>query len=407
MFFTRNEYHDRWQRVQAAMAQAGYENLLVWQRSAGTYDKIGDVYWLTNFHTYGTGQEPATRPEFGAPYTFSAVLIRKGHEPELHIGLAEADIDVSRLVCGKLVSHAPPMMVTFADYLRSTGLKGRVAIVGDDVLPGMYDRVLRQHTPQIEWVSEEQLLVKPQTIKSPRELEAFRRGGELVSAGLTAAMEAMIAGESECEAAARAAAAIMRGGGGFHRIDINHGAFSERYFLSRDLYGHNQGAASPGEVFTVWIYGPLFEGYFMDPGRTGICVNRPTPAQKSLLEDCAQIVNGMLDSVVPGATARAIGRKGEELSREVGYFDFPPPITFPVLGHHLGASIPPLLIPFGDVEDGALGFKSMEDPLQAGMVLGVEAFLAREGVGVAGFERNLIVTESGVELLETTPMLSW
>jgi Xaa-Pro dipeptidase len=60
MFFTKSEYCDRWQRVQAAMAEAGYENLLVWQRSAGTYDKIGDVYWLTNFHTYGTGQEPAT-----------------------------------------------------------------------------------------------------------------------------------------------------------------------------------------------------------------------------------------------------------------------------------------------------------------------------------------------------------
>jgi hypothetical protein len=41
------------------------------------------------------------------------------------------------------------------------------------------------------------------------------------------------------------------------------------------------------------------------------------------------------------------------------------------------------------------------------MVLGIEAFLAREGVGVAGFEHNLIVTDSGVELLEKTPMLFW
>ena len=40
MFFTRSEYLSRWQRVQAAMAAAGYENLLVWQRSAGTYDKV-------------------------------------------------------------------------------------------------------------------------------------------------------------------------------------------------------------------------------------------------------------------------------------------------------------------------------------------------------------------------------
>jgi Xaa-Pro dipeptidase len=407
MFFTRSEYRERWDRVQAAVAAAGYESLLVWQRSAGTYDKIGDVYWLTNFHTFGTGQGPATRPEFGEPYAFSAVLIRKGQEPELHIGLAEEDIDVSRIVCGKVVSHPPPMMVTFAEYLRSAGIEGPLAVVGDDVLPGMYDRVLRHHTPQIEWVSKEQLLVGPQMIKSPRELEAYRAGGELVTAALIAAMEAMIAGERESEAAARAAAALMRGGGGFHRIDVNHGRFSEKYFLSRDLYGHNRSAPSPGDVFTVWIYGPIFEGYFMDPGRTGVCANRPTHAQRSLVEDCAQIVNGMVDVVVPGTTARALGRKGEELSRRVGYFDFPPPISFPILGHHLGVSVPPLLIPFGDVEAGELGYQSIEEPLKAGMVLGIEAFLAREGVGVAGFERNIIVTDSGAEVLDKTPMFFW
>lgn len=407
MFFTRQEYQERWERVQAAMGAAGYQNLLVWQRSAGTYDKVGDVYWLTNFQTFGTGQGPATRPEFGEPFCFSAVLIRMGHEPELHIGLTENDIDVSRVVCGRVVSHAPPMMLTFADYLRTAGIEGRVAIVGDDVLPGMYDRVLRHHTPQIEWVSEEQLLVVPQMLKSPRELEAYRIGGDLVTAGLTAAMEAMIAGERQCEAAGRAAAAIMRGGGGFHRIDINHGRFSEKYFLSRDLYGYNKSAPVPGDVFTVWIYGPLFEGYFMDPGRTGICSARPTPAQRSLLEDCASIVNGMLESVVPGISARALGRKGWELSQKVGYFDGPPAHVFPLLGHGLGASVPPLIIPFGDVEGGELGFKALEEPIQPGMVLGIEAFLAREGVGLAGFERNLIVTDTGVELLEKTPMLFW
>ena len=407
MFFTRSEYEQRWERVQAAMAAAGYQNLLVWQRSAGTYDKIGDVYWLTNFQTFGTGQGPATRPEFGEPFCFSAVLIRKGHEPELHTGLAQTDIDVSRVVCGKVVSHRPPMMLTLAEYLRTAGIEGQVAIVGDDVLPGMYDRVLREHTPQIEWVSEEQLLVGPQMIKSPRELEAYRIGGELVTEGLTAAVEALIAGEPQCEAAARAAAAIMRGGGGFHRIDINHGRFSEKYFLSRDLYGHNRSAPAPGDVFTVWIYGPLFEGYFMDPGRTGICSSRPTPAQRSLLEDCASIVNGIVESVVPGTTAKALGRKGYEVSRKVGYFDGPPAHVFPLLGHGLGVSVPPLVIPFGDVDGGELGWTTLEEPIQPGMVLGVEAFLAREGVGLAGFERNLIVTGTGAELLEKTPMLFW
>jgi len=59
VFFARDDYLARWERVQAAMAAADVEVLLVWQRSGGTYDKLSDVYWLTNFHTFGTGQGPA------------------------------------------------------------------------------------------------------------------------------------------------------------------------------------------------------------------------------------------------------------------------------------------------------------------------------------------------------------
>jgi Xaa-Pro aminopeptidase len=403
MFFTRSEYVARWERVQAAMGAAGFENVVVWQRSAGTYDRVGDVYWLTNFYTNGTGQDPAS-PEYGAPFTFSAVLIRKGREPELHIGLEEQDIDSGRICCGKLVSHAPNMMVTFGEYLRAEGIEGRVGVVGDDVLPGMYDRILRGQTSQIEWVAADHLLVGPQMIKSPRELEAYRIAGELVTAGLTAAMEALIAGEKASEAAARAAYAIMRGGGGFHRIDIHHGRGTEKFFLSRDLYGYNRESPSSGDMFTLWIYGPIFEGYWLDPGRTGVCGNRPTPAQQALVEGCASIVEGLLKAVVPGTTARALGKLGAELARKVGYFDHPQ-LGSSLLGHGLATSFPPFLIPFGDEEP--YGLKTLDEPIRPGMVLALEAFLRHTGLSRAGFESNFIVTETGAEVLDKTPNLFW
>ena len=117
IFFTQDEYHARWARVQAAMAAAGYENLLVWQRSASAYDRVGDVYWLTNFYTNGTGQDPLSE-ELDEPWAFAAVLIRKGHEPELHIGLTDEAIDASKIFCGKRVSHTPHMTAKFAEYLQ-------------------------------------------------------------------------------------------------------------------------------------------------------------------------------------------------------------------------------------------------------------------------------------------------
>ena len=104
MPFTDDEYRTRWNKVQAAMAARGYRTLLIWQRAAGTFDRLGDVLWLTNFTLNGTGQDPASETS-GAPYTFSAVLMRQGHEPELHVGLPKSELDLSNVVCGKVVSH--------------------------------------------------------------------------------------------------------------------------------------------------------------------------------------------------------------------------------------------------------------------------------------------------------------
>jgi hypothetical protein len=90
--FSKDEYVARWARVQAAMTAAGYENLIVWQRSTSTYDKVGNVYWLTNFYSNGTGQGPLSA-DADEPWTFAAVLIRKGREPELHIGLTKDECE--------------------------------------------------------------------------------------------------------------------------------------------------------------------------------------------------------------------------------------------------------------------------------------------------------------------------
>ena len=406
IFFSNDEYHERWGRVQAAMAAAGYENLLVWQRSAGTYDKAGNVYWLTNFVTDGTGQDPLSS-ENDEVWTFAAVLIRKGHEPELHVGLSRDEMDASRIVCGKLVVHTGHMAVKLAGYLRAERIEGRVAVVGDDVYPGLFDRVLRSHTPQIEWVTEELLLEGAQMIKSPRELEAYRTAGALVSTALTSAINAMIAGESACEAAARAAFVLMRGGGGFHRISISHGPAS-RSPLSYDFYGYNMRAPRDGDLITVWIYGPIFAGYWLDPGRTAICGKRPAPAQRMLVERCARLVGDMVKAIAPGISARDLGIQWAEIARKGNYLDeLGGEGGGSMFGHGLGASFPAYVLPAGDPEAGPYGYKRLKGPLKPGMILTAEAFLTRPGVGTAGFENNFIVTDTGTELLDKTPMLFW
>lgn len=386
------------------MAAAGYENVIVWQRSASTYDKVGNVYWLTNFVTNGTGQDQWSDAT-DEPWTFAAVLLRKGREPELHVGLPREWIDTSRIVCGKLVVHEGHMAVKLAEYLHTERIEGRVAVVGDDVFPGVFDRVLRGHTPQIEWVTDELLLEGPQQVKSARELEVYRTAGALVTSALTAATEAMVAGERACEAAARAAAIIMGGGGGFHRISISHGPASQ-VPVSYDFYGYNTRAPSAGDLITIWIYGPIFAGYWMDPGRTAICGKRPASAQRALVERCAKLVEDMGKAVVPGITARDLGIRWAQIARDGGYLDELGDDSS-MFGHGLGASFPSYIIPTGDNDPGPYGYKRIKGPIKPGMVLTAEAFLTRPGVGTAGFENNFIVTATGSERLDKTPMLFW
>jgi Xaa-Pro dipeptidase len=393
--FAKDEYAARWERVQATMAAAGYENLIVWQRSAASYDKVGDVYWLTNFYTDGTGQDPFSQDN-DENWTFAAVLLRKGHEPELHIGLTDDEIDASRIVCGKKVVHTGHMTIKLAEYLRTERIEGRVAVVGDDVLPGIFDRILRSHTPQIEWVTEETLLEGPQMIKSPQELEIYRTAGALVSKALTSATEA-----------ARAAAILMRGGGGFHRISIAHGPASQSP-LSYDYYGYNMSAPRAGDLVTVWIYGPIFAGYWMDPGRTTICDKRPPAAQKALVERCATLVTDMVKAIAPGLTAREVGIRWAEIARKGNYLEELGGVSDgSMFGHGLGTSFPAYVLPMGDTETGPFGYKCLKGPLKPGMVLTAEAFLSRPGVGATGFENNFIVTDTGAELLDKTPMVFW
>ena len=405
MFFDRREYVSRWERVAAAMALRGYETLLVWQRAAGTYDRIGNVYWLTNFTINGTGQDPASE-EGGAPYTFAAVLIRRGREPELHVGLPPQEVDVSRIVSGKIVHHQSNLMHGLANYLRDARIEGRVALVGDDILPGMYDRQLRSRTPQIEWVSDEAFLLGPQSIKSSRELEACRMAGEIVTRALTLAMEAVLVGRSSAEAAAQAAASILSAGGGFHRIDVHHGPETEHRILSNGLYGYDTRSAAPGDMVRIWIYGPIFEGYWLDPGRSGICGNKPTPAQRMLLEGAVQIVEEVIAGIAPGVTARELGIRGGAMARKFGYFDYPQ-LNVPLLGQGLGTFFDPRIIPIGEIEADPRGLMRYDDPLEPGMVMAAEVFLTHPGVGTAGFEQNFIVTESGAEILSKTPMFFW
>lgn len=392
-FFPKEEYEARWRAVHAEMKRRGYETAVVFGRSGGTNDRCGDVLYLTNFYSTASGQGYDSKIFEGR--SFNSVLLRQGETPELHAdepGLRKALIATDRIIS----SNRP--FIEIAETLKQRGIKGKVALVGSDVVPLKYWRHMQQVAPDIDWHVEDDIVVKCRLIKSSREQDALRIGGEIAARGLTRMMEALISGRSEAEAASEAAREIVRSGGTIHMLPTCYGEHIAQ-FVRNPIAGYTHDEPSRGDLVRGWVYGPMFEGYYLDPGRTAVCGNKPTPEFKELVETGARIVEAVIEQIKPGIRVKDVALHGRRLCAQFGAASNQMSEKWPHFGHGIGLFFEKPYIGPDMCED--------DDLFLEGMALGVEAFYGRDGVGAAGFEQNVLVTAKGTEVITKTPMVFW
>ena len=391
-FFPAEEYEARWENAHAAMAASGFDTAVVWGRSAGTYERCGDVLYLVNYYGNMSGQGLDT------PMTtargIAAVILRQGETPEL---IADEPLPRTDLISTDRVGWSRNTVEAVASALSRSNSRGRVALVGSDFFPMKYWLMLERLTPTIEWVPCDELVRGLRRYKSAREQDALREGGEIATDALDVLVKTLLAGKSEAEAAGEAARVVFRGGGHVHMIPISHGEHILN-FVSEPIAGFNHETVGEGDIVRGWVYGPMFQGYWLDPGRTAVR-GRPTNSQKEMVETCAGIVEQCMAAIAPGVAVSVVAELGARLFEEAGGEKDQAAEKFPLFGHGIGLFFekPYISVPMG--EPGEV--------FEPGMAFGVEAFLARSGVGSAGFEQNLMVTAQGIELLTKTQMLWW
>ena len=391
--FPLEEFEQRWKRVYDYMDKKGYDVAVVWGRTAGNYERAGDVLYLTNFFSTHSGQEPDTVLWNGRSYC--AVILQKGQIPELVTDEAEARYDI--IATDRFQGLYDPIKGT-ADTLKARGIQGRVALVSTDTLPMKYWLQLQSQTPDIEWVPEDDLIRDVRLIKSDRELALFRTAGELVTRAHIKMMEALIAGKTEAQAAGAAGKIILEGGGAWHRIAISHGATSQ-YLESDPLTGFSTIAPKPGDIVHGFIYGPILKGYWLDPGRTAVCGGKPTPRQRRLVESLVEVMHKLMDSIKPGVKVKDVGLLGDRLSKQAGYYSEVLKTNWPYYGHSNGCMWErPYIEPRLCTDD---------DLFLENMVASVEGFFSDEEAGTAVFETNYIITKDGVEEITPVPHLFW
>ena len=392
-FFPKREYEARWKKVHAEMKRRGYETAVVFGRSGGTNDRCGDVLYLTNFFSTASGQGYDSQIFEGR--SFNSVLLRQGETPELHAD--EPGLRTEIIATDRIVSSNRPF-VDIAETIRKRKITGKVALVGSDVIPLKYWKQMQAVAPEIDWQVEDDLVVNCRLIKSPLEQEALRIGGETAARGLTRMMEALIMGRSETEAASMAAQEIVRSGGTIHMLPTCFGEHIEK-FVRNPIAGYTHDAPAHGDLVRGWIYGPMFEGYYLDPGRTAVCGNKPTPEKKEVVETGARIVEAIIEQIKPGVKVKEVALHGRRLCAQYGAVSNQMSEKWPHFGHGVGLFFEkPYIGPDMCTDD---------DIFQEGMALGVEAFFGRDGVGAAGFEQNVLVTKSGTEVITKVPMVFW
>ena len=386
-YFPLDEYQHRWQRADEALLAQGLDLAIVWSRSAGTYDRCADLLYLTNYY----GNQPGQGRR--GPAGFAAAILRSGQPPELFADVH--DPRPSLLATDRVHAHADTFAAV-ADAIRGMGSR-KIGLIGSDVIPMKYWEKLKSSTPQTEWVVLDELIREVRLVKSELELNAVRRAGETVSDALSSLMSALAGGRSEAEAAGQAAQIVFGRGGHVHMLAVSHG-LQLRHLASDPLVGFSQERPAPGDLVRAWLTGPMFQGYWLGPGRTVVSGRPMTSGQRALLEANAAAVTAVIAAIRPGVKVRQLVEIGDRHLTEFG--GEPSELTkeWPLYGHGNGLffEAPTISTRIGPDADFVL---------RENMVISIEMFFKRAGVGEAGFENCVIVKSDGPELLTHTPML--
>ncbi len=394
-----SEYEGRWRRVQEETAARGFGGVVIWSRGGGAVDAYADVYYLANHYT----QFPLIADIEGcwSGRAHAAVVLPADGEPTLVVDQPDWRRD---LVTVEDVRFSLDLPRAVAEAMRDRGMGDRVGLVGGTALLAAPYRRLVEALPQgIELVPADDLVERLRVDKSPLELDLLRRsaavGNEVVTAMIESALEP---GRSEADAVAAGYAVAMSHGAALYDAAVASGPNSDYYAFGR-LPSWTSRTLEAGDFFHVDTYAAV-DGYLYDFARCCVVGGSPSTEQQEVMQAVIDAVHAGVEATRPGVAAGDVYDAVHSVlvEREMtGVADADAlvsalDISFPAHGHSYGLGWErPWLTP------------GERTPLAAGMCIGIEAMAGRGGVGSAKFEQDVIVTETGTELLTTMRTHFW
>jgi Xaa-Pro dipeptidase len=373
---TQSELLERAAGLRGRMAAAGMDALLV-----TTGDNLKYVSGYPSPARSGPRPFLFLLPLSGEP----VFLVHAGREGEARRFSWAADIRTYYKL-----SHAP--VDQLADALRERGLsQARIGVESGaeqcmDIPLGDF-WALQAALPGIQFVDSAPVLWGARLHKTPIEIERIRRACAITSAAYERCYAGMHAGMSEQDGAQILKNAMLSQGAEDTWLLMTSGE-GNYDLVSR---GPSARRLAKGD-FVYMDCGCSVAGYWCDFDRVGV-VGAPSPEQASAQRFAQELTQMAVDMVCPGASTREIAlRCGEMLKR------FPYPVTSDIgylaarIGHGVGVTAiePPNVAEYE------------ETILEPGMIITIEPGVAT-AFGVFHVEQDVLVTETGHEVLSTAP----
>ncbi|HEX7301152.1 MAG TPA: Xaa-Pro peptidase family protein [Solirubrobacteraceae bacterium] len=386
------EYGERRERLRELAAERGLDGVLVISRGANGADWGADIVYLTNH--YSAFPQIPDRPGQWSGRGHAGLVMPTDEDGTLVVEIPDWRED---LVAVDDVRVALDLWAGLADAIRDRGMgSGHLGLIGRESALHVAIERIRAELPDLQLSWADDLVEGLRRYKSPSEIavvrEATRVGGEMVEAF----MEAAVPGATEADCVL---AALQRGlpQGAFPLdIPVASGPHVDHFLWERMPSWNATRPLQEGDMIHPDMYGTV-GGYFYDLVRTTVAGRRASEAQREVLEASIGVVEHIIEAMRPGVACGDLFARGAAWLTDHG-FDAPGSETsegvallgqsYPSFGHSLGLAWEnPSLVP------------GEEAVLQANMVVAVEAEVGRPGAGTGAFEHDVLVTETGVEIL--------
>ncbi len=328
------------------------------------------VYYVTDFNS-----DPHER--------FMGLVLVRGEEPVLIVPALDKEAAQAATGMDKILTHTDTQNPY--EILKNTlpASLRRIGVEKSHVTLNRFE-AMKEVLPQAEYIDIDALLKEMRLQKSPDEITRIKRAIQVVEDVLRAGLQKVRVGVSEAEIVAELEYQMKKLGAegpsfstmvlAGEKSALPHGKPGERTIQAGELLLFDLGVA--------------VDGYVSDITRT-FAVGEISDKLKEIYETVLAGNMAAIEAVRPQVTLASIDRAAREVIAARGYGEY----FIHRLGHGMGM----------DVHEYPSVHGENQDLLRAGMVFTIEPGVYIPGLGGVRIEDDVLVTESGVEVLTTFP----